>query len=740
MQQQINMPASASASSSTPNGRKKARVKKRDRYISLNALNNSGGKDITKLVDEARRRGKSASEKVESDDQLNSMHENVLKTADQVTELYLTNIPPQTLALEVVKALHAALYSIDAIPLEYIFRVCQVSEPFPESPILKCEIKKPKDKLSALNKPRTAYVSVRSQQYATHLIECSPLSMEGYKVPIELCKRPILPGIGSAWRSRRDPGTESWRIGMIQFGEKISDNIFSTFWTSSQFFDLSENCHVELNPVEKIIALIIGSPQRVLYSDSIYKSFKETESIMRIEIPFRDISKPPCIEKNSDSKQDCAVYFPIARPPFLFRAEDTSILSDPDLNRDFIWDCSQDAFESIRWTRTVDPTRHEAFSRATGFRIMLGSNDTNALFENLYKLCISNSSRPMPIPGTFLVEKSHPNRHLILRRAVTMFNLPFSVRYMMECILSLGSISLTRMNREFWQCLSDGIEEKDALASLDFMFFRLSEQHNTRIQGDFLSYVHDPVALLKECMDICNVQRDTSKKQIPLDYAAISQLEEKEAGSNAGISNVSASTSNINSDNEDSEEDLAMDEVFQRISLSKRKQDETDGKKSPTSVKEMSSTSTSTAAAAAESAKIRLPSRQHALIRRLLFTPTRVVAQPPESDLLNRVLREFSIHHDRFIRISFCDEDGGSIGYTGSDDLYTRIRKVLRDGVYAAGEKFVFLAFSNSQLRDHAAWMYNETPSRLSTDPPPPTADQIRAWMGDFSKIRIPGK
>lgn len=691
--------------------KKRARNFQRDRYLSLQAMNN-GDRDITRLVDEARRRGRSGKERVKRDDEANAVAENALKNADQVTELYLTNLHPNVVASDLVKALHNALYSRDLIPLEHVFRVC-VSEPFPESPVLRCEIRRTKDKTRA----RTAYVSIRSQTLADHLLECSPLEVLNTPVSIVLCKRPVLPGVGSAWRSRRDPGTASWRVGMVQFGEKITENIFSTFWASSQFFDLSENCHVELNPVERMIALIVGSPQRMFLSRSIYLDFEETESIMRIEIPFRDICRPPCVERNPDSKQDCAVYFPISRPPFLFRAEDSSVLTDPDSQRDILWDCSQDAFESIRWTRTVDPTRHNAFSRATGFRVMLGSNDTNALFENLYRLCIVDSPKPYPIPGTFQVEKRHPNRHLIFQRALSMFNVPFSVRYMVECILSLGTISLTRIDNQFWYTLSHGISERDALAALDFMFFRLSEHNYSRLHGDFQSFIHDPVTILQECLDICNVKRDISAKERGFSENAL--LLEKSSKVDCG------------SDSED--DDIVLDNVFQKLVAEEIDfSGNGDGDRSPTSVKTQNEL--------LQSAKVRLPSRQHALIRRLLFTPTRIIAQPPETDLLNRVLREFSIHHDRFLRISFCDEDGASIGYTGSDDLYTRVRKVLKDGVHAAGEKFVFLAFSNSQLRDHAVWMYNETPSRNSRGPSPPTADQIRAWMGDFSKIRSPGK
>lgn len=693
--------------------KRRARQRRRDRFVSLHALE-KGDRDITLLVDEARRRGRTGRERVRRDDEANAVAETALKTADELTELYLTNLPDRLVAADLVKALLTELYTMDVIPMEYVLRVCHTSDPFPESPVLRCEIRLPKDP----TRSPIAYVSVRSQTLAQLLLETSPLSFQQCRVNIELCKRPLIPGVGSAWRSRRDPGTASWKIGMIQFGEKIADDVFSTFWSSSEFFDLSENCHLEVNPVERILALIIGSSQQMTKSTSIYTHFERTESIMRIEVPFRSICRSPCVERSPDSKQDCAVYFPISRPPFLFRAEDSSFVTNPTLRRDLLWDCSQDAFESVRWMRTVDPTRYHAFGRARGFRIMLGTNDMNALFQILHRMCIVDTETPYPVPGTHRIEKRHPSRRLIFQKASKSFNIPFSVRYMVECVLSLGSVSLTTVNSEFWRTLCNGISERDALAALDLMFVRLSEfEIYSHAHNDVSSsFVNDPIAILQQCMDMCNIQRNVENQNAM-------------EGLTKNSDSISDSSDSAPSDATD---DFMMDEIFQRLT-----QEEIDlvHQGDTTAQATMNGNEMS-----ASSAKVRLPSRQHALIRRLLFTPTRVIAQPPETDLLNRVLREFVVHHDRFLRISFCDEDGGSIGYTGSDDLYTRVRAALRDGVYAAGDKFVFLAFSNSQLRDHAVWMYNETPDPTSDDSSPPSADEIRAWMGDFSKIRSPGK
>ena len=45
------------------------------------------------------------------------------------------------------------------------------------------------------------------------------------------------------------------------------------------------------------------------------------------------------------------------------------------------------------------------------------------------------------------------------------------------------------------------------------------------------------------------------------------------------------------------------------------------------------------------------------MVGRVLVTPTRVVRIPPETELSNRVLRNYRQHSDRFIRVSFGEEN-----------------------------------------------------------------------------------
>lgn len=669
----------------------------------------SGPRDITALVDEARRRGREGKQRAKHDDRANAVAETALRRADNVTELFMNDLPDQVTASDIVKALYDTLYAIELIPVEYVFRVLDSSDPFPESPVLRCDIRP-----AIKGKSACAHVSVRNPSIAQRIVNESPIKILSDDIHVSLSNRPVLPGLGTAWRSRRDPGSYAWAVGMIQVGEKVSENRFRSFWTSSSFFDLSEDCHIELNPIERILALKMGHKQPVYMSKSFKRSFSKSDALFRIEVPFRSIIHLPQAETSPTSKQDCAVYIRISRPPLMFRGEHLTSRDDtPHESYDLTWDCNRDFSESLRWIRTIDPTICKAFSRARGVRVMLGSSDMHSLFEQLYRMCIADCVKPTPVPVTFEVEQKYPIRHNIFHRAAKLYRLPFPVRYMVECVVSLGKVSLSSLDSSFWEILAS-VSEEDALAALDLMYFRLSDDRPlSRADEDAILRNDTPVELLRQCMAICNVRVNQMKRSVGLDTMFTESIDEPGDGQDQNEEFLTEFLNDMNPEDSQSDGRPSPD--------------------SPTSILEDADVDSLPSRA-------RIPSRHHALIRRLLFTPTRIIAYPPEMDLLNRVLREFSIHHDRFIRVSFCDEDGGSVAHTSSEDLFTRIRIALREGIPIAGEKFVFLAFSNSQLRDHAVWMYNETPDPLVDASPPPSAHQIRGWMGDFSKIRTPGK
>lgn len=58
--------------------------------------------------------------------------------------------------------------------------------------------------------------------------------------------------------------------------------------------------------------------------------------------------------------------------------------------------------------------------------------------------------------------------------------------------------------------------------------------------------------------------------------------------------------------------------------------------------------------------------------------------------------------------------------------------RTLKNGISVGGRHFEFLAFGNSQLRDHGCYMFNSD-QHLS-------ADMIREWMGVFDGIKTVAK
>ncbi|ORZ32826.1 RNA dependent RNA polymerase-domain-containing protein [Catenaria anguillulae PL171] len=127
--------------------------------------------------------------------------------------------------------------------------------------------------------------------------------------------------------------------------------------------------------------------------------------------------------------------------------------------------------------------------------------------------------------------------------------------------------------------------------------------------------------------------------------------------------------------------------------------------------------------------------------RGIIITPLRIVPQPPEADSGNRVLRTHADHADRFIRVTLADETMGTFKSASNSArlIAARVRPTLHSHVIVGGRRFVFLAYGNSQLREGSCWFYDEDP-RPDDEEPCPTADDIRASIGDLSEIKIPGK
>lgn len=97
-----------------------------------------------------------------------------------------------------------------------------------------------------------------------------------------------------------------------------------------------------------------------------------------------------------------------------------------------------------------------------------------------------------------------------------------------------------------------------------------------------------------------------------------------------------------------------------------------------------------------------------ARINRVIATPTRITLHGPEMVPKNRILRKFPNHHEYFIRVQFCDENGQDLYFNpqvGYDDIYTRFKGILKRGIQIAGRTYSFLGFSHSSLRSHSVWV-----------------------------------
>ena len=115
-------------------------------------------------------------------------------------------------------------------------------------------------------------------------------------------------------------------------------------------------------------------------------------------------------------------------------------------------------------------------------------------------------------------------------------------------------------------------------------------------------------------------------------------------------------------------------------------------------------------------------------------TPTTIYYNTPTVDISNRVVREWSTKGapGRFLRVRFTDERtegriNSSLG-DSNDEIYTRVKRTLANGINIGDRRYEFLAFGNSQFREHGAYFFSPDAGV--------SAATIRAWMGQFNHIR----
>ena len=117
-------------------------------------------------------------------------------------------------------------------------------------------------------------------------------------------------------------------------------------------------------------------------------------------------------------------------------------------------------------------------------------------------------------------------------------------------------------------------------------------------------------------------------------------------------------------------------------------------------------------------------------------TPTTIYFGTPSMEISNRVIRRFAEHANRFLRVRFTDEKPkGNIYGTDRDtmnEVFTRVKRTLMNGIVIGDRHYEFLAFGNSQFRENGAYFFCPLP-HLSTA-------KIRKWMGNFEDIKIVAK
>ncbi|KAL4783051.1 RNA dependent RNA polymerase-domain-containing protein [Aspergillus varians] len=119
-------------------------------------------------------------------------------------------------------------------------------------------------------------------------------------------------------------------------------------------------------------------------------------------------------------------------------------------------------------------------------------------------------------------------------------------------------------------------------------------------------------------------------------------------------------------------------------------------------------------------------------MRSARITPSTVYYNVPSVDISNRIIRNYINLADNFLRVRFTDEKHlGRIHATSDntmDEVFTRIKRALANGITIGSTHYEFLAFGNSQFREHGAYFFAPKDGV--------TAASIRAWMGQFSHIK----
>ncbi|VDK65061.1 unnamed protein product [Anisakis simplex] len=105
----------------------------------------------------------------------------------------------------------------------------------------------------------------------------------------------------------------------------------------------------------------------------------------------------------------------------------------------------------------------------------------------------------------------------------------------------------------------------------------------------------------------------------------------------------------------------------------------------------------------------------------------------PELLMGNRVLRKFDGTGDKALRIQFRDDNGEALklNQVGQTIINVTVHNTMRRGIYISDRHFIYLASSNSQMRDSGCYFFDEGEDGKQVE-------EIRNQLGIFNKSNIP--
>ena len=127
------------------------------------------------------------------------------------------------------------------------------------------------------------------------------------------------------------------------------------------------------------------------------------------------------------------------------------------------------------------------------------------------------------------------------------------------------------------------------------------------------------------------------------------------------------------------------------------------------------------------------------LMQSATVTATTLRVHPRNVEISNRIIRQYQHYADHFLRIHFEDDEyrGNSRIYATTSskmsEPFVRIKRALLKGINVGGRHFEFLAWGNSQLREHGAFFFAPVTGGIN-------ASRIVAAAGEFNHETIIAK